>query len=242
MKSFTVCVLLYGDYPELADRVLSPFVGDYRDIFDLRIGANQISERTVALLSEKKLESKIWHAPNIKKYPMMRRLFGMDHVNTERIETPYTMWFDDDSFIRGSYNVRGWFELISTTMKDVDILAGKYSTGISSSQKAWIKSQPWYNGKEPLTRVYFPVGGWWCGRTELLYKFNWPVPEILHRGGDVMMGELCRQHDLRFKDFHVGIAINADENGKESESPRRGYNSDPVGMDFKPKSGTPNKE
>ena len=42
---FTVCVLLFGDYTQLAERVLSSLSRPaWRDKFQLRIGCNKIAE------------------------------------------------------------------------------------------------------------------------------------------------------------------------------------------------------
>ena len=49
-----------------------------------------------------------------------------------------------------------------------------------------------------------------------------------------MLGELLRQQGLRIKKFNTGVAVNADENGRESRSKKRGYDSPPIGYNFVP--------
>ncbi len=63
----------------------------------------------------------------------------------------------------------------------------------------------------------------------MLQRFHWPVPDLLHRGADMMLGELCGQQGLRMQSFHEGGAINADAEGRESKAPHRGFDSPLVG-------------
>jgi hypothetical protein len=99
-------------------------------------------------------------------------------------------------------------------------------------QADWIKAQPWYNGKEPSSYTQFAAGGWWVVQTESLRIFDWPPPALKHRGGDIMLGELLRQHDLPLGHFRDGVWINANEHGVESQSTRRGVTEAPVGADY----------
>jgi hypothetical protein len=142
------------------------------------------------------------------------------------------MWFDDDSYITDE-NSETWLALVKREMETADLIGSIYRISMKGNQAHWIRSQPWYSGV-PVPdghRVSYCTGGWWTIRSEVVRRFHWPIPELLHRGGDVMLGELCRQQGLRMSHFREGIAINADENGKESKSLRRGYDSQPIGWD-----------
>ena len=58
---------------------------------------------------------------------------------------------------------------------------------------------------------------------------------LKHRGGDVLLGELIRSQGLKLANYKKGVAINADDNGKESASKRRGYDEQPIGVTMKRK-------
>lgn len=275
----TVCVLLYGDYPDLARRVLLPL----RALFlsgdiHLRIGCNDISSRSRDVLEEifpqicgglsprqsrttsvgvnKKShivfsseESEIpefmvqYRYPQIFKYPMMRELF--DFNGSWPIKTPFTMWFDDDSCITAE-DPSAWLKDLIETIQVaktrlslvrhiVTVMAGsiyKPGTGFSESQCKWLATRSWVNRPpRPGHKTSFCTGGWWVIDTEFLRTYDWPDPDIRHRGGDVMLGELISQQNCNLLTFRRGIAINADEALRESRSRRRGFDEPPVGTE-----------
>ena len=235
--AFTVCVLLYGDYPELAMRCLSKLrLLTMSGTIALRIGTNSISQRTADAVRLLGLNNCVFsHSKeNIIKYPMMKRLFCSSEPkigDSFGVATPFVMWFDDDSYISAD-DPYEWLSLVEQEMEAADMIGSVYSIRLKGNQSLWVKRQPWYNGV-PVThlqRVSYCTGGWWTIRTDVPQKFQWPISELVHRGGDVMLGELCRQQGLRLVHFREGIAINADADGLESKSPRRGFDSAPVGF------------
>ena len=237
--AFTVCVLLYGHYPELAQRCLSRIAVLLESgLIELRIGANAISPPTDDVLRRLALDKFVTcrSAANIKKYPMMRRLFGAGDTLAPggmNLTTPFVMWFDDDSFISAA-QPRRWLALVRRTMEMCDLLGSRYTIRLKGNQPQWVRDQAWYTG-QPINEGYrspYCTGGWWTIRTEVLRRYGWPPTELLHRGGDVMLGELCRQQGLRMLHFNRGVAINADEHGEESKSPRRGFDSLPIGWHY----------
>lgn len=223
----TVCVLLYGDYPRLAAQCLAPLLQLVEaELIDLRIGLNEVSEETEQVLRD----SGAWESimcrslSNLKKYPMMRRLFAWD---TTPIKTPFTMWFDDDSYIQDGVKLHEWLGVVRQHMTANEMIGHIHTIGLSKNQIKWVKRQPWYTGRSGAViedarhRVRFATGGWWTARTDFLRRFDWPLKELLHRGGDVMLGELCRQQNLRLGDFHDGVDVNT--------LPKRGFDSPPIG-------------
>ena len=237
VPAFTVCVLLYGDYPELAVRCLSKLSLLWKSgTIALRIGTNAISQRTADAVEQLGLDDCVFcrSRENIKKYPMMQRLFHSPDPTPGAgfgMATPLAMWFDDDSYISAE-DPHEWLARVKHEMESADMIGSVYSLRLQGQQAAWVAQQPWYAGL-PVPRAHratYCTGGWWTIRTEVLRKFQWPVPELVHRGGDVMLGELCRQQQLRIARFREGVAINADANGHESKSPRRGYDSAPIGF------------
>lgn len=240
--AFTVCVLLYGHYPKLAQRCLSGIASLLESgLIHLRIGANAISPSTDDVLRCLALDKFVAcrSEENIKKYPMMRRLFATGGTTSPGgidLMTPFVMWFDDDSFISAAQPKR-WLATVRRKMETCDLLGSRYTIRLKGNQPQWVKDQAWYTG-QPIEEGYrspYCTGGWWTIRTEVLRRYDWPPVQLLHRGGDVMLGELCRQQGLRMVHFNRGVAINADDHGEESKSPRRGFDSLPIGWDYQPK-------
>lgn len=227
LDQFTVCVLLYGDYTDLAKRCLTPLVeGRLFTDHHLRIGCNAVSDSTRQFLDELNLDCVYYNnVDNRKKYPVMRdMLYGATPV-----VTPYMMWFDDDSYL--SQPVATWLEQVAEAMQSADMIGSRYIMPWRPGQREYVKQQPWYTGRDPYKRngMTFVTGGWWTVRTELLIRHNYPWPALNHCGGDSMWGELCLQQSYRIRQFNNGVHINANATGKESASPRRGYTEQPLG-------------
>lgn len=168
------------------------------------------------------------------KYPLMRRMIHTNDV--PKIDTPYVMWFDDDSCLSpagtADWIVADWIVRLVNAMSRYDMVGGKYSIRLRGNQHRFIEDQPWYNGKKVLRnqRVNFITGGWWVIRTELLYKYDWPPENFEHNGGDVMLGELLRQHGYSMGQWTEGVSINADHSGGISTAKRRGITQIPIGV------------
>lgn len=234
---FTVCVLLYGDHPQLAERVLRSLSRNaWRDKFQLRIGRNNLSRESLQVARNFGTNT---HSDTIYydgeapfyKYPLMRIM-----LHKPAITTPYTMWFDDDSWVAADAP-DDWFEQIERHIvaNDLHVIGAPYFLKLRGNQHQWIEDQPWYTGKPVGVnhRVNFITGGWLTLRTELVQKFDWPPPAILHNGGDVMLGALCAQQNLRMGKFTNAVCINADQTGVCSTAVRRGASLSPVGVDYK---------
>jgi hypothetical protein len=229
-KKFTACALMYGDYPLLADRCLSS-LAKLPPAVEIRLGLNDVCEETLAIvqdfISTRPSTIVIANAENKHKYPVMRQLFYDKPLTTE-----FVMWFDDDSWITAA-DVPAWLAGVEQQMRSADVLGSLYRMHLVGDQHKWVSRQSWYGGKTGSTprSVLFATGGWWVARVSSLQSVNWPVPELDHRGGDVMLGELIRQQDWRLSQLQFGgVAINADDDGRESQSPRRGFDSAPIGF------------
>lgn len=235
-NELTVCVLLYGsdDYCfRMAQRVInSPLRLLGESGVEFRFGMNAVGTDTRQFLLDAIRESfpvadVVDSRENIHKYPMMRRLFY-----SRPLQSDYVMWFDDDSCINPATDVNMWWPRIRQQLSAYKMLGSVYKDRFSGNQRDWIKAQPWYNGKEPGAFAQFAAGGWWVIHAEVLRTFNWPPEVFKHRGGDVMLGELLRQHDLVLGHFRDGVWINANEHGVESQSTRRGVPEAPIGFDY----------
>ena len=200
---------------------------------ELRLGLNSVSKSTMAVIDSLNISAnscvpvKYFRTDTnpALKYPMMRQMFHDIKINSE-----YTMWFDDDSFIKTA-DAASWLNTVYKEAKQVDMLGSLYRINLRGDQSKWIEAQPWFTGKPVSSRqrILFCTGGWWVIRSSIVHRFDWPSKDILHRGGDVMLGELCRQQGLCIKHFNTQIAINADVYGNESKSSRRGYDCQPIG-------------
>lgn len=238
---YTVFALFYGDYPELASRCLNSLKLLPHGCAELRVGLNAVPESSEtqrivrAMVDERHLvESNIYESSeNIHKYPLMRRMF---HDPDNPVDTPYIMWFDDDSFLRTDEcsNFEAWSTELAGYLCDFAMLGAVYKLGLAGKQKEYVEDQSWYNGKPVGKNFTFITGGWWCLRAEVVSAFDWPPPDLDHRGGDALLGELLRQHDYSIKHFTRHVAINADEDGRQCKAKRRGYDSRPIGHDYEP--------
>lgn len=257
-SSVTLCALFYGDHLKLAHRCLQSIKRALHDghifVSDIRLGLNGVSDATAEYINEWSRDvyndfdlPVTMYVPteNTYKYPTMRRMFFDDRRKLSK----YVMWFDDDTYLenplvpdptgRSKYYL-DWWEAMLSHIKDADMIGQHWLMPFEGSQKKWVVDQPWSNSKigPPKKKgrksyMEFCQGSWWVIHSEILVKYDWPVPEIRHNGGDSMLGELLRHNKLRMAIFHGGVRINADENGKHSGSKRRGFSEKKVGWNYK---------
>lgn len=232
VPTVTICALLYGDHLPLADRCLSSITPHLQGTAcrELRIGLNTVSAATrdfVQTLQDANFTriTVMESSPQIGKYPMMRRLFYEQPLTTSHV-----MWFDDDSFIEP--NNSNFIQRTLDAIGDKVLLGRRYSINLRPGQAEAISQQPWFARDaqgvptRPLTpkqQVLFPTGGWWLARTDFLTRFNWPLPSLVHLGGDYLLGELLRQQSLHWVNYSTGVTINANMAGVAAKSPRRGW-------------------
>lgn len=238
---WSLCVLLYGDYPDLACRCLGSWRGPLRcdavaaRFRDIRVGANEVSpavQRWVRpLLSVWARQLPVWwYAPdrNVGKYPLMRRMFRQPDW-----AGPLVMWFDDDSYLEPVAEDPRWWESreLLLSSPEVGALGQLWRRVWVAGQPEWVATQPWYDPSRPV-RVggwqRFCTGGWWCSRRDVLEKLDWPIPELRHSGGDMLFGAALEHSGLRMIACAEGVRINADILGRHSRAPRRGIRDDPV--------------
>lgn len=237
-RKFTACVLLYGDYPQLATRCLNDRLIALTDTVELRVAMNQCSDatkRVVQPLVDAGKIHRLYDSPeNRLKYPVIREmLYGENPIST-----PYMMWFDDDSYLKDNGQTpHAWLSQVAAKMEHAQMIGSKYSLHLGGNQHEWVKAQSWYRENPAVTprfKVYFATGGWWTVHVAMMRKYDWPIPELKHRGGDSMLGLLMQQQGLALAHFRDGVGINADMDGKESASPRRGHDEVPLGTHYRP--------
>ena len=223
---FLVCALFYGDFPGLAQRCAQS-IQALRDTgqVDIRIGLNEVSARSAALIDAALPGvARICAAPQIYKYPMMRRL-----VHEYEGDATHVMWFDDDSCLVPGLDVPRWLAEISRLAHAIrgalGPTCGKYP---SEAEKAWVEAQPWYTGRPQPAMTVFNTGAWFVLPIALYRRYDWPPPGLRHNGGDVALGALLYQQGLPVGPFRLGLAVNADASLGESTAPRRGYSETPL--------------
>ena len=226
---FSVNVLLYGDFPDLARRCLNSIVGtiDVGHVSDIRIGLNAVSEATRSIAVEAAYKSPVVarlyeeeRKQNVLKYPLMRRML---HDPDNPITAKRAMWFDDDSFVTGG---KAFWRRTAAECKDSAVLGRKYVCRYwwTAEELAEMKKEPWY-AREFTTRPEFITGGWWTASMAFLRKWDYPFLPLRHNGGDVLLGELCRHQNAIVKHYHDGVAINANVRGVDGSAERRGITS-----------------
>lgn len=242
----TIGVLLYGDHKDLAERCLSPITRLPLNV-ELRLGMNEVAESTRLYVmdlfkqeTDKGRNVLLYDSTtNRGKYPVMRWML-QDPCN--HVRSHLVMWFDDDSILLTP--TEAWLASVEKRMATCDMCGALMETKITNRQAAWIQMQPWYKGK-PLTTTllasnnqyvvpWFAVGGWWTAKAESLKRLNWPPQNIVHRGGDYMLGEAMHQNNMVIVEFKDGVAINADADGNSHKATRRGLNPPAVGADYEP--------
>jgi GT2 family glycosyltransferase len=233
--TFTIAVLLYGDYLPLAQRCIDSILKLPNPTFwELRIGMNAVSAETYDYVNrlfmtqnERQQRISLYNSvQNIGKYKMMRRIL----YDEEPAATPYFMWFDDDSYLTTADP--NWLNSIEAVLKHASMCGSIRTTPMLGGQAAWVEVQPWYRGKPLVERDgrkwadRFAVGGWWTIHTRLLHTLDWPPKNIVHLGGDYMLGEALRQNGYTLAQCERGVRIN--------DAKRRGVTKGLCGIDYSP--------
>jgi hypothetical protein len=230
----TVCVLLYGEHPELARQCIES-VRRYcpRGQYRLNVGSNAIGETTRRYLNELRcgggLEQWLDSEQNLNKCPMMRRMFAT-------IETEFIWWFDDDSYVTSPEAFEAWVGAaqrspVDTVMWGQLACCGSVETFAPDIDDApgFVRSAAWYRGLPPPDwrpggkgefdfrgcgsgdgEWLFAVGGCWLVRASAMRALDWPDRRVIKMGDDVFLGEAVRQQGWRIKNIgSPGVVINS---------------------------------
>ena len=243
----TVCVLLYGKYPRLHRECLQSVVNSIPADIPIRVGLNNVCDLMLKWLEEGRLSPQLlvpgtlkagnlkrgieqgritYYSSgnqNIKKYPMMRRMFWED-----KLQSDWVIWVDDDVHIdEGSE----WWQLFTEMADDpeTNYMGEPWLWEWRGNQQEFIKTRPWYKGLPPQSLkgkpgVSFHTGGFVMARTKLLKKLDWPDQKLVHNGGDTLLSEAVRQnggHITSFPTKMYGVHVNS--------AKRRGYSEPPLG-------------
>jgi len=247
-REFSICVLLYGNYPDLARRCLESIEQSLREgkdfVADIRLGLNAVAPPVFDYVQEwaKQTAAKyrlpvILFLPphNVGKYPLMRRMFFQPSFPLAN----YVMWFDDDSYLTPR---PGWWPRVHEAIRDAEMIGqSQWVIPAHGNQWEWVRTQPWFNPNSDPPWIIkdrphfrFCQGAWWVIHAEILHRYDWPPQEFRHQGGDSLLGELLRQQGLRLGEFTEGVRVNADARGVHSAAPRRGRKERHHGADYRP--------
>lgn len=237
-ESVAVCVLLYGDYKDLAVRCIHSIRNaQWHDSVNIVIGMNAVCPGTreyiYDLYGNHPRATVFDSEQNIRKYPMMRHMFYDPECGA--LKSDVVMWFDDDSYLKaGSVSQQlGWLDACCNDLRTRgDMFGSKYTRRWQGQQKQWVRQQLWFNPKVDMstTQLSFITGGWWYANSSMLRAADYPWRSLSHNGGDSMLGEMCRHVGYRQRAYSGGgVAINADAAGVESAAIRRGVHEAEIG-------------
>jgi len=228
---FSVLVLTYGHYEQLTRRCLNSILktATKEVVADVRVGMNAVgddSRETVKTFARAMANCGIpvttyESARNVYKYPMMRKML-YDPDGSPPAEL--VMWFDDDSYLIDPRGTDWWGKTHSAVWNQAAVAGSIYYPTYSwtKPEQVAFTAQPWYGGQPCSNKPKFATGAWWVADLGFLKACDYPSLELKHNGGDVLLGEMCRQQGAVLKNYREGVAINADSAGRESKARRRG--------------------
>lgn len=236
--SFTLFILMYGDYPELHKKCLeSVLATTHPGNVEIRIGCNQVCSETRTYLKHKHKEGRVgriynWEE-NLRKYPAMRLMF---HDADVPIDTKWVIWMDDDTVCnkRSDWLTLLAKEIISHSESGHHLYGPPYFTHLGPSQITWMREGNWYRGKPWAdkkgrsapngTCVHFASGSFWCVSTEAIKVCDIPDARLTNNMGDIVNGAALYQN---------GYKLRAVSHNKSwvtwSGAPRRGVTEKPKG-------------
>ncbi len=215
-----VHALLYGDHPELHERLLDGFRRAVPERVPVRLWCNQPGASSLRLLEARRRPG--WtvtlREDNVPKYAAMRAMFG------ELAGEDWVVWFDDDSWIEAA----DWYPVMLDAIRPPEVCYVGQRWGAHHLEGQWdfVRAAPWFRGLEPPLHegkpaVWFAQGAYWWLRSDLRRAIDWPDPRLRHNGGDTLLGEAVRQQGRALTPCAYGVRVN--------DAPRRGLSERPAG-------------
>jgi hypothetical protein len=198
-KEVTVCVLGYGDYPHLMTRCLSSILAFCpRERIEIFVGLNNPSPMLDGVVAEQLAAGNVDRVfrseLNRNKCPAMREMFA-------EALTPYVWWFDDDSHIKEPSAYYRWMDAAYGLSPMVGAWGHVFYIGGSDYLKNQTRNAPWYRGLPFEENWWFPTGGCWMARTDVVHGLGWPHVGLIKRQDDVLFGEALRQNGFKIQDI-----------------------------------------
>lgn len=220
---FTVCVVAYGDYPQLLSRCLDTlFTTLPVERIDLRIGYNgdeltkKCTKATLDVIRAYPVTKLYVSDENIFKYPMMRRML---HDPSCPITTKYLLWFDDDSYVVDpNWSKELATKILENQLERVGMFGIKFQHPLrrlfrpDHDPRDWIRQATWFKNKPFMTSsgveasngdtLHFCVGGFWAASVQALSEADVPDTRLRNNGGDCLIGEMLHQAGWKICDFN----------------------------------------
>jgi ADP-heptose:LPS heptosyltransferase len=218
---FTIFVLFYGgeQFFDMHNRCIESIIATVpQDRVDIRVGSNQLNDKSVAMLDDYVNRGQITkhyrHTENAMKYPVMREMF---FDPTLPIKTKWVIWFDDDSMCDKNPE---WLTLLGQHIVSHHKNGNNHMFGsrliwtLSPAQKAIFQSRKWFTGKpwqnaggKPVpagTKITFATGGFWAITHEAIIRCDIPdlTTGLTHNGGDWQIGCQLYQQGMGLKQFN----------------------------------------
>jgi len=235
---FTLCALLYGDYPEMHRQFLTQLQATLPPgRVEVRLGTNalgQTSQKLVqAALDEGWVTCCYPSTSNRRKYPVMRHMF---HDPERPLTTSYVIWLDDDTLFDVD---AAWLDKLAQTIvthhpHGARLFGPLRFWDLQPGQDLWIQQADWYRGRmfhdssrvetPHGRRVMFASGSFWALHTAVMRQQNIPDFRLGHNGGDYMIGAQVHQGGWKMASFsdHKEIV-------RWSAFPRRGLSEAHIG-------------
>ena len=224
IDKFTVFVLCFGNYPQLARSCLESIYATLpQERMDLRVGLNAVCAETRQYVKSLPGVTRVYDSPvNLGKYVLMRKMF---HDPDCPIVTPYLVWLDDD--VRA---VRpDWAQDLSTTIarhhaEGCRIYGAPFIHDLMIFRKngheplPWFQQATWWRGR-PLrirgqaieapngTIIPFCVGWAWALATATMHEADIPDRRLEFNGGDVTITEQVHQAGYKLKAWNQHKAL-----------------------------------
>lgn len=231
---FTLFVLCYGPHTDLAKRCLTSILGSVpRERLDLRLATNAAAPETLSYLASLQPTKVYVNSENRMKYPVMREMFWDP---TCPIQSPYVIWFDDDSFVvDGKWILRLAETIVANHKEGCRLYGAKFFHDLTMfarnghDPRNWFRSARWWRGKDFCLKgrdsgapngssINFVAGGFWALATHIIREGNIPDERLHHNGGDITIGETVKQTGYRIKVFNEKKQF-----VHTSGAPRRGH-------------------
>jgi hypothetical protein len=236
MAKLSICILTYGDYLDLAFRVVESVRRHcLRKRYRLILGGNALGARTrryvERLRDAGEIDELILSPTNLNQCPMMRRMFV-------KVRTEFVWWFDDDSYVTEAGALERWLACAERAPERV-VMWGPLAlcdhpmafAPDRADVLAFVRSASWYRGLPPPSwklggkgefnldgrgtgdgRWYFVPGGCWLMRAAAIRALDWPDRRLIKMGNDVLLGEAIRQQGWEIQNIgSPGVAINTEE-------------------------------
>lgn len=219
---FTVFVLCYGNYTELAKKCLTSILNNsLLQRIDLRVACNEVCEDTLKFLEDLPISKLYVSKENRRKYPVMRELFrDPEHP----ITTNYLVWFDDDTSV---VDVK-WLEKLSETVINNHRQSRLYGQKAwhdlmiyaknGHRPELWFRNRPWWKGKNLRIKnqrdtgpngscIDFVPGWFWAMATHMISDADIPDSSLYHCGGDITLGSQVHQAGYNICSFNQNKEI-----------------------------------